>query len=331
MQNADKFDFLINRLSGTVLRLGEEAVKAGLRDTFGERIGYISFIDGKDVATSTKNWVAAHAGSSRALVIGGGDGTVLAAAGEIIGRQDVMLGVLPLGTHNLFARQLGFAADFRKAAAQYADSAPADIDVGTVNGKYFLCGLMIDKNSVKFYAAREDMRIGKHFRAWRKLGAVFTGVAFGRKNKLVITPPQTEGAPQGQVTEVSGRLFFVMDNKMNPRPLFARRDNDSKMMSAVENLLDKDTHEDGLMSLYAVRGGVASAVSMLPSAVRGTWHEHADIALHAAPAMNIMQKTAKPGDRTTIILDGESVETTYPLRVRSIPAGLRVYRPNNRN
>ena len=48
------------------------------------------------------------------VVVGGGDGTVATAAGKLIGRTDKALGILPLGTLNLYAKDLGIPLPSRR-------------------------------------------------------------------------------------------------------------------------------------------------------------------------------------------------------------------------
>ncbi len=71
------------------------------------------------------------------LVVGGGDGTVSYAAGRVAG-SDVMLGVLPLGTANDFARTLEIPNNLAEACAAVADGKVVDIDLGRANGEPFL-------------------------------------------------------------------------------------------------------------------------------------------------------------------------------------------------
>ncbi|RNL57275.1 lipid kinase [Arthrobacter oryzae] len=71
------------------------------------------------------------------VVVGGGDGTVSCAAGRVAG-TDVVLGVLPLGTANDFARTLEIPGNLAEACAAVADGKVVDIDLGRANGEPFL-------------------------------------------------------------------------------------------------------------------------------------------------------------------------------------------------
>ncbi len=71
------------------------------------------------------------------VVVGGGDGTVSCAAGRVAG-TDVVLGVLPLGTANDFARTLEIPSNLAEACAAIADGKVVDIDLGRANGEPFL-------------------------------------------------------------------------------------------------------------------------------------------------------------------------------------------------
>jgi diacylglycerol kinase family enzyme len=71
------------------------------------------------------------------VVAAGGDGTVNAVAHALVGSATA-LGVLPLGTLNHFAKDLGLPLDLPAAAAVVARGRVAAVDVGAVNGRYFI-------------------------------------------------------------------------------------------------------------------------------------------------------------------------------------------------
>jgi diacylglycerol kinase family enzyme len=72
-----------------------------------------------------------------AVVAGGGDGTVRTVAAHLAGGP-IPLGVLPVGTLNHFARDLGIPVDLPGAIRVIAQGAIHDLDVGEVNGEVFV-------------------------------------------------------------------------------------------------------------------------------------------------------------------------------------------------
>ncbi len=73
-----------------------------------------------DRIASTMRRIWSGPGRPDAIVVAGGDGTVNAAAGAAAG-TDLVLGVLPLGTFNHFAKDLGIPTDLHEAAAALAE------------------------------------------------------------------------------------------------------------------------------------------------------------------------------------------------------------------
>lgn len=125
---------LINRHGGAASRDPEIAQKvaaalksAGLR-------AKVELIDGGDCEVRAK---AVAERGDELLVVGGGDGTVAAAASALAG-TGTRLGVLPLGTLNHFARDLGIPTDLEKAAELLASGDERWIDVAELNGRIFI-------------------------------------------------------------------------------------------------------------------------------------------------------------------------------------------------
>lgn len=71
------------------------------------------------------------------IVAGGGDGTLNAVASRIVGSQ-MLFGILPLGTLNHFAKDLGIPVDPLEALATIENGRVIAVDIGEVNGQYFL-------------------------------------------------------------------------------------------------------------------------------------------------------------------------------------------------
>lgn len=71
------------------------------------------------------------------IVVGGGDGTLCAAAAHLADRRQ-RLGVLPLGTFNYFARSLGIPPTIDEAVAILVQGHERRVGIGEVNGRVFL-------------------------------------------------------------------------------------------------------------------------------------------------------------------------------------------------
>ena len=72
-----------------------------------------------------------------AVVAGGGDGTIRAVASVLAGGP-VPMGVLPLGTLNHFARDLGIPTDLEQAVRVIPRGEVRALDLGEVNGEVFI-------------------------------------------------------------------------------------------------------------------------------------------------------------------------------------------------
>ena len=90
-------------------------------------------LEGRDAAD-----VLRHAdGPFDVGVVGGGDGTIMASLGGFVS-QPIPLGIIPLGTFNDLARALAIPLDPTAAVKTIVSGRRRPIDVGRVNGHYFL-------------------------------------------------------------------------------------------------------------------------------------------------------------------------------------------------
>lgn len=70
------------------------------------------------------------------IIVGGGDGTVAAAANVLAGK-DAICGILPLGTANSFARSLNLPLDLEGAVDVIVNGKTRQVDLGRINERYF--------------------------------------------------------------------------------------------------------------------------------------------------------------------------------------------------
>ncbi|MGZ2412037.1 diacylglycerol kinase family enzyme [Sphingomonas sp. F9_3S_D5_B_2] len=125
---------LLNRGGGTVAADPEIAGK--VRDAF-KAAGLdaeVELIAGGDCEVRSR--AVAERGDAL-LVVGGGDGTISAAASALVGTE-TKLGILPLGTLNHFARDLGIPFDIEAATALVAEAPERRVDVAEMNGRIFI-------------------------------------------------------------------------------------------------------------------------------------------------------------------------------------------------
>lgn len=104
---------------------------------------------------------AAVESGANLVVACGGDGTVNAVVQALSG-TDVVLGILPLGTGNLLAGQLGIPTGREDAIAGLLDGSDRRIDLGAVDGRDFvgMAGLGLDAAMIADASERLKARVG---------------------------------------------------------------------------------------------------------------------------------------------------------------------------
>ena len=80
---------------------------------------------------------SAAASPGEIIIAAGGDGTINAVASRLIGTEK-RLGIVPVGTFNYFARNLGLPMDLETAFRGCFDAQTQWVTVGEVNGRIFL-------------------------------------------------------------------------------------------------------------------------------------------------------------------------------------------------
>jgi diacylglycerol kinase family enzyme len=112
------------------------------------------------------------------VIAAGGDGTVAAVAAHLVG-SDKLLGVLPLGTFNYFARRFEVPLELLPALDTIVGGTPTPTDVGEVNGHVFL-----NNASIGLYPAVLQQREATYRRLGRSRAAAYASVAL-----VLVEPP----------------------------------------------------------------------------------------------------------------------------------------------
>src|SRR5882724_1309365 len=130
---------IVNTEGGSIVRLGDATTRDQVVRAFAAHgiAAEVVLSRGATVAQTARQLVRRSDRAPLAIVAGGGDGTVRTIAQELAA-SPIPLGILPLGTLNHFARDLGLPLDIAGAAAVIAAGATAAVDAAEVNGRIFV-------------------------------------------------------------------------------------------------------------------------------------------------------------------------------------------------
>jgi diacylglycerol kinase family enzyme len=277
---------------GTGGRRALEILKAG-----GWEVEQVEASDGAGMQAAAKRAVAAGAG---AVVAAGGDGTVSAVASVVAGSKAI-LGVIPLGTLNHFARDLCIPLDPRDAAKVLLNGNTGRVDVGEVNGRRF-----INNSSLGLYPSIVRYRENREKTGWSRL------VAFGaaclvalRRYRFLRLRMEVDG----KIYNRRSPFLFVGNNRYEIEGLRLGR----------RNRLD-----EGKLSLYlSDRTGRLGLMRIAVSALLKRLRMQEDFVVLPAQAV-IVNAHRK---RIQVALDGEVMKLHPPLSYTIHPAMLQVFLP----
>lgn len=146
---------LLNARAGTLIDAGPERVRDALLSSFKGRCARadLLLVKPRDLVPEIRKAAGSRFST---IVVGGGDGSVSSAVRALAGTGKT-LGVLPLGTLNLLARDLAMPANIEEAIEAIGVAHPRRIDLARVNGRYFhsLSGLGFFSQMAR---AREEAR-----------------------------------------------------------------------------------------------------------------------------------------------------------------------------
>ena len=236
------------------------------------------------------------------VIVAGGDGTVRSVA-QVFAGSDKPLGILPLGTLNHFARDLGIPVDSEEEAATTLATGPvARIDVGEVNGQVF-----VNNSSIGIYSQMVLERDAAKPRTRRRK---FLAMAAACARVLYRFPLLTaEMETKGERTALPATPLIMISNNpySGPWPHPATR----------------DRLDTGQLGIYPVR--CSTRLGLMHCAwdvFRGRMDSIGSIEPVYAPQVTIRSRHR----RLMVSLDGEVVRLTTPLVYQSRKLALHVVR-----
>jgi len=235
------------------------------------------------------------------LVAAGGDGTISAVAEAVVG-STVILGVLPIGTLNHFAKDLGIVPNLQSAMKVIAGGHVQNLDVGQVNGHSF-----INNSSIGLYPQMVHHRDHQQLRLGRGKWAAmfFAALAIFRRYPLIQIKLETDTRSYECVTP----FVFIGNNRYETHLL---------ALGARPRL------DAGELSVYfANRTGRFGLFRLMLRALIGRLNQARDFEILMAREVRI--ETPRPSIH--VALDGEVFTLTPPLHYRILPGALKVLTP----
>lgn len=286
---------LLNARAGALIDAGAARVRDTLASSLKERSERVEIRLVRPGSLKDEILRAAQSDIST-LIVGGGDGSANCAAHALAGSSKT-LGVLPFGTMNLFARDLGMPANIETAIEAIGDARPRRIDLARVNGRYFhsLSGLGFFSQMAR---AREEVR-------GHKLGRL-VGVGIAALRALHRTAPfSLDIRTESRREHVEALAVLITNNRFG---------NDWR----------RPKLDEGVMEIHIVEhAGALSKLKASANLLTGTWRNDDDTdGIRSIVARHVA--IGRRRRRTFATTDGELRREYIPMRYEMRPGALTV-------
>lgn len=238
----------------------------------------------------------------------GGDGTVGQVANGLVGSQTA-LGVLPAGTANVWARELGLATftllrwtSLRENSRLLAESPVVDIDVGLCNQQPFLMWTGIGLDAMTVHKLEPRKRFYKYLSVPHYMAATIYNASFWHGMNLNV---------------------WADDQKVEGHYLLAVASNIRHYMGGLSEISPKAFIDDGKMELWLFSG------SNLADAFRHFFELASGRHLTSEYARCIIYHKLRIESETafSIQMDGEPMLAGNQVNISILPRGLKVLLP----
>ncbi|MGE5563060.1 MAG: diacylglycerol/lipid kinase family protein [Bacillota bacterium] len=290
---------LLNRSGGTL------AADPGLADRAADALKAagldveLELLSGGDCAVRAR---AVAERKDPLLIVGGGDGTISAAASALAG-TDTLLGILPFGTLNHFARDLGIPADLDEAARLIASGKDRRVDIGEMNDRVF-----INNSAIGLYPLMvvdrdlQRRKLGRNKRVAMIVASLRTLVRFNR-HRLTLT------VNEEQTGRVDTPLLFVGNN-------------DYRLDIGAAG--KRESLDDGQLCVLVMRKKTRSG--LIAASIRAFFNRSRPDDMVRLEGVERLRVSA-PRPQLVVSLDGEVVRAEPPLDYKIRKQALRVIAP----
>jgi YegS/Rv2252/BmrU family lipid kinase len=289
---------LLNRGGGTLAADPELADRAreALRDA-GVDVE-IELLSGGQFETRCRTLAE---GGAPLLIVGGGDGTMAAAATALAG-TDTALGILPFGTLNHFARDLGIPTELDEAAKLIAAKTERRVDVAEMNDRVF-----INNSAIGLYPLMvvdrdlQRRRLGRRKRLAMIVASLRTLARFHHQ-RLTLTV-------NDQKAQIDTPLLFVGNN-------------DYRIDLGAPG--QRDSLEDGQLCVLVMRKKTRSG--LIAASVRALLNRSRPDDMVRLDGVERL-RVSSLRSQVAVSLDGEVARVAPPLDYRIRKKALRVIAP----
>ncbi|MGV3550212.1 diacylglycerol/lipid kinase family protein [Rhizobium sp.] len=298
-----RFKALFNRDGGTFRTTDMETYAKKAEQVFrdaGDEID-CEIVSGKDIVSALEK--ATSESGVDALIAGGGDGTISAAAG-IAWKAGLPLGVVPAGTMNLFARSLRVPLDIWQALDALATGEVMEADIGTADDRPF-----VHQFSAGMHARMVRLRDSMTYAS--RLGKITANVRASMN--VMLDPPQFE-------------VEFDADGRREHRRVSAI--NVSNNPFGNNSLMFSEELNTGHLGFYLTDPlRPVGAARLAFDVLRGKMRDNVAITEMRARAVDL--HFPKLYKKANCVVDGELLPLGKNVAIRLHPGELKVIVPKN--
>ncbi|MHB1676826.1 MAG: diacylglycerol/lipid kinase family protein [Sulfuriferula sp.] len=277
---------IYNPRSGNLL-VGDEDPEIKLRKLFEDR-GIEPELHAFDFEALPELLKCAEEHSMDAVIVSGGDGSILAVIGAI-GERKLPLGLIPGGTMNVLARDIGLPTDPEAAADIIAGGKIETIDVGFVNDQPFLCNSAIGLMP-HLARRREKLRDVPWWSKWSQVVVQF----FSLMRKYPRLHVMFEA--NGQMRRIRTRTIVVSNNLLSDT---------QGLVPARESLCA------GTLGIYVVHETSRWVLfRIIARMMAGTWQSDASLEVISTQSAVLSLNRPRP---LSVMNDGEPIQLQTPL------------------